>query len=104
MEENTSQVAANRAKIQNLDSQYAELQKKLAEAGLDVVLDDRNEKLGYKLREARNERVNYIGIIGEKEAEEGTLTVRSSKVGEIGAMPVDEFVAKLVEEVETKAK
>lgn len=83
---------------------YAEeLKNKLVENGFDVVLDDRNEKLGYKLREARNERVNYICIIGEKEVEEGTVTVRSSKAGELGAMSQDEFVAKLVEEVRTKA-
>jgi len=83
---------------------YAEeIAKKCEEAGLRVELDIRNEKIGYKLREARNERVSYICVIGEREAEAGTLTVRSTKVGELGEMSADEFVAKLVEEVKTKA-
>ena len=80
-----------------------EVAKKLEKAGLRVELDIRNEKIGYKLREARNERVNYIGVIGEREAEAGTLTVRSSKVGELGEMPVEDFTAKLLEEIKTKA-
>ena len=73
------------------------------EAGLRVELDIRNEKIGKKLREARNERVSYICVIGEREAEANTLSVRSTKVGELGEMSADEFVAKLVEEVKTKA-
>ena len=80
-----------------------EIAAKCEEAGLRVELDIRNEKIGYKLREARNERVSYICVIGEREAEAGTLTVRSTKVGELGEMSADEFVAKLVEEVKTKA-
>lgn len=83
---------------------YAEeVKAKLEAAGIRVELDGRNEKIGYKLREARNERVSYICIIGEKEAEANTLTVRSSKVGELGELNVDEFVAKLVDEIKTKA-
>jgi len=83
---------------------YAEeIAKKCEEAGLRVELDIRNEKIGYKLREARNERVSYICVIGEREAEAGTLTVRSTKVGELGEMSAEEFVAKLVEEVKNKA-
>ena len=85
-------------------SDYAkEVAAKLEEAGLRVELDIRNEKIGYKLREARNERVSYICVIGEKEMNANTVTVRSNKVGELGEMPVDEFTAKLVEEVKTKA-
>ena len=83
---------------------YAEeVKEKLEAAGLRVELDDRNEKIGYKLREARNERPNYICIIGEKEAEAGTVTVRSTKLQEeLGAFSVDEFKAMLVKEVEDK--
>ena len=80
-----------------------EIAEKCEAAGLRVELDIRNEKIGYKLREARNERVSYICVIGEREAEAGTLSVRSTKVGELGEMSADEFVAKLVEEVKTKA-
>lgn len=80
-----------------------EVAEKLEAEGIRVELDIRNEKIGYKLREARNERVSYICVIGEKEANANTVTVRSNKVGELGEMPVDEFVAKLVEEIKTKA-
>ena len=76
---------------------------KLEEAGLRVEADIRNEKIGKKIREARNARTPYICVIGEKEAEAGTLTVRSSKVGELGEMQAEELIAKLVEEVATKA-
>ena len=77
--------------------------EELRAKGLRVEVDDRNEKIGYKLREARNERVSYMCVIGEREEEAGTLAVRSGKVGELGAMSVEDFAAKLVEEVETKA-
>lgn len=85
-------------------SDYAkEIAVKCEEAGLRVELDLRNEKIGYKLREARNERVSYICVIGEREAEAGSLSVRSTKVGDLGEMAADEFVAKLIEEIKTKA-
>ncbi|MGC2872202.1 threonine--tRNA ligase [Ihubacter sp. rT4E-8] len=85
-------------------SDYAkDVAAKCEAAGLRVELDVRNEKIGYKLREARNERVSYICVIGEREVEAGTLAVRSTKVGEMGAMSVDEFIAKLTEEIQTKA-
>lgn len=83
---------------------YAEeVAKKLEEAGLRVQLDARNEKIGYKLREARNARDSYICVIGEREAETETLTVRSIKAGELGEMGVDGFKEKLLEEIRTKA-
>ena len=80
-----------------------EVAEKLEACGIRVELDDRNEKIGYKLREARNQRVNYICVIGEREAEAGSLTVRSSKAGELGEMSTEEFTAKLLEEISTKA-
>ena len=86
-------------------SDYAkEVAAKLEDAGLRVEVDIRNEKIGYKLREARNERGSYICVIGEKEVNANSVSVRSNKVGELGEMPVDEFLAKLVEEVKTKAQ
>lgn len=78
------------------------LKKKLEEAGLRVEADVRNEKIGYKLREARNARVNYMCVIGEREEEAGSVSVRSSKEGELGEMSVDEFTAKLLKEIEEK--
>ena len=80
-----------------------EVAERLEACGIRVELDDRNEKIGYKLREARNQRVNYICVIGEREAEAGTLTVRSSKAGELGEMSAEEFTEKLLEEIKTKA-
>ena len=83
---------------------YAEkVADELRAKGLRVEVDARNEKIGYKLREARNERVNYMCVIGEREEEAGTLSVRSSKVGELGEMSVEDFTEKLLEEIETKA-
>ncbi len=80
-----------------------EVAERLEACGIRVELDDRNEKIGYKLREARNQRVNYICVIGQREAEAGTLTVRSSKAGELGEMSAEEFTEKLLEEIKTKA-
>ncbi|WP_330640609.1 threonine--tRNA ligase [Anaerovorax odorimutans] len=79
-----------------------EVGRKMEEAGLRTEVDVRNEKIGYKIREARNERTPYICIIGEREAESGTLTVRSSKAGELGEMQVDELKSKLLKEIEDK--
>lgn len=84
-------------------SDYAvQVEKKLKDAGLRVEIDIRNEKIGYKLREARNERVSYICVIGEREAESNTLTVRSSKEGELGEMSVEDFSIRLIEEIKGK--
>ncbi len=79
-----------------------EVSKRLNDADIRVEVDVRNEKIGYKIREARNERVSYIGVIGEKEMEAGELTVRSSKEGELGALTIDVFVTKLIKEIEEK--
>lgn len=85
-------------------AEYAqEVGNKLSNEGLRVEVDVRNEKIGYKIREARNERVSYIGVIGEKEMESGTLTVRSGKEGELGTLNLDDFIAKLKKEIKEKA-
>ncbi len=83
--------------------EYAKaLRDKLQAEGLRVELDIRNEKIGYKLREARNERVSYIGVIGEREMEGNSLSVRSNKRGDLGEIKVDEFIANLKEEIAEK--
>ena len=85
-------------------SEYAEeTAEELRKAGLRVELDIRNEKIGYKMREARNERVSYIGVIGEREARAKSLSVRSGKSGELGEIPLDRFKAMLLKEIEEKA-
>ena len=76
--------------------------EQLEENGFRVQVDIRNEKIGYKLREARNERVNYIGVIGEREVEGEKLTLRSSKEGELGEISVTDFISKLTREIENK--
>lgn len=80
-----------------------EVAKQFEEAGLRVEADIRNEKIGYKLREARNERTPYICVIGEREVENRNLTVRSSKAGELGEMTIDELQEKLLKEIADKA-
>ncbi|NLY70935.1 MAG: threonine--tRNA ligase [Clostridiales bacterium] len=85
-------------------NEYAkELETLFKENGLRAEHDGRNEKIGYKIREARNQRTPYILVIGEREVEARTITVRSSKEGELGEMSPDELIAKLKEEIETKA-
>lgn len=79
------------------------VEEELRQLGIRVESDIRNEKIGYKLREARNERVTYIAVIGEKEEEAKTLTLRSNKLGEIGEMSVEDFKNRLLEEIATKA-
>lgn len=74
--------------------------EKLQQAGIRVELDDRQEKIGYKIREAQLQKIPYMLILGEKEVEAGNVGVRSRKDGDIGAMEIDEFVEKLKKEIE----
>lgn len=76
----------------------------LKAAGLRSHLDDSDEKLGYKIRRSELEKVPYALVLGGREAEAGTVGVRKRLDGDIGSMSVDEFVARLQEEVETKAR
>jgi threonyl-tRNA synthetase len=80
-----------------------ELARKCREAGLRVRVDGRNEKIGYKIREARNARDAYIVVVGEKEAGGADLPVRSSKEGEIGELSADALIEKLLKEIADKA-
>ena len=82
---------------------YADdLYKKLFDAGIRVAIDDRAEKIGYKIREAQLEKVPYMIIVGEKEANEGNVSVRSRDGGELGSLSVEEFVEKLVAEAKDR--
>lgn len=85
----------------HLDYVY-DVKKKFEAAGLRVEVDDRSEKIGFKIRAAQLEKVPYMIIAGDKDIENGTISVRSRKDGEQGAMTVDEFIAKITEEVENK--
>ncbi|RPJ72209.1 MAG: threonine--tRNA ligase [Acidobacteria bacterium] len=77
---------------------------RLAAAGLRVELDGRQEKIGYKIREAQLQKVPYMLVAGDREAEQGTVAVRTRTGGDQGARPVDEFVAAALEEIRTKGK
>ncbi len=86
----------------HLDYVY-EIKKQLENNGIiRLEVDDRSEKLGYKLREAQLEKVPYMIVVGDKDIENGTVSVRSRKEGDLGAMSIDDFIKKIVEEVETK--
>ena len=78
------------------------LMDKLHQIGIRVNLDDRNEKTGYKIREAQLEKVPYMLVIGPKEVENGLVSVRSREKGDEGTVGVDEFINRILEEIETK--
>ena len=80
----------------------AKVQDALEEAGLRVERDERAEKIGYKIREARMERVPYILVVGAQEEEEGKVAVRSRENGEEGQMDLQAFIQRITEEVQTK--
>ena len=91
--------------ISDEQADYAgEILKKLKDAGIRATLDDRNEKLGFKIREAQLEKLPYMLVIGGKEKESGTVGVRSGKQGDLGSVSPDEFIARIREEIDTKAK
>jgi len=79
-----------------------DLNKKLQSLGLRAEVDDRNEKIGYKIREAQTDKVPYMLIIGDKEIESSTVSVRSRKKGELGAVSIDGFVKDILEEINSK--
>ena len=88
----------------HLDYAY-EVKKLLEEQGLRVEVDDRNEKIGYKIREARLNKVPYMLVIGDNEVENRTLSVRErGENGDLGAMSVEEFIARAVDEDRNKIR
>lgn len=90
--------------ITDAGKDYAkEVEAKLKQAGFRVELDDRNEKIGYKIREAQMEKVPYMLVLGDKEVQSKSVGVRKRAEGDIGAMPVEELIEKLQKEVEEKA-
>ena len=85
--------------------EYAnKVKETLQEKDLRVEVDDRAEKIGYKIREAQLQKVPYMLVVGDKEEQEGKVGVRDRKQGDIGAIPLDEFVSKIEEEVKTFAR
>ena len=79
--------------------------EKLSDAGIRVALDASNEKIGYKIRLAQQEdRVPYMLVLGAKEAEAGNISVRTRAGEDLGAMSLDDFIARVTEEIRTKAR
>ena len=86
----------------HLDYIY-EVKKQLEAAGIvRVEIDDRSEKIGYKIREAQLEKIPYMLVIGDKDIENNTVSVRSRKDGDIGAMSIGEFIEKITDDVKTR--
>ena len=82
---------------------YAEkVRKELAMNGVDVTVDNRSEKIGYKIRDARLNRLPYMLIVGEKEEAEGLVSVRSRFAGDEGQKSIDAFVEQICKEIRTK--
>ena len=81
-----------------------EAMKKLQMAGVRCELDDRSEKIGFKIRSAQLEKIPYMILVGDKDIEAGTISVRSRKNGDEGATSIDEFVARITEEINSKAR
>ena len=83
--------------------EYAEkVRKELAAADVDVTVDNRSEKIGFKIREARLDKLPYMLVVGQKEAEEGTVSVRSRFAGDEGSKPLADFIAAIKKEIDTK--
>ncbi len=90
--------------ITDRTADYAkEIAAKLDNLGIRVETDLRNEKIGYKIREAQMQKIPYMLVVGDKEAEAGTISVRTRAGGDMGAMSFDEFAAKIQEEIDSMA-
>ncbi len=101
-------LAPVQAKVMPLSEKFVDYGREVTEtlraAGLRAKLDDSDEKLGYKIRRTEMEKVPYGLVVGGREAESGTVGVRKRLDGDLGAMSVDDFVARLLEEVEQRAR
>ncbi|MCY6370559.1 threonine--tRNA ligase [Clostridium ganghwense] len=99
-------LAPAQVKVLPISDKYMEYAAKvkdiLFEKGIRVEMDDRAEKIGYKIREAQLQKVPYMLILGEKEMNENTVAVRCRKDGDLGAMNLDDFIEKLDKEIQEK--
>lgn len=80
------------------------LKEELLSKGIRVEVDSRNEKIGYKIREAQLAKIPYMLVVGQKEADENTVSVRSSREGDIGVISIKDFETKILEEIDKKVK
>ena len=85
--------------------EYAKgLTQKLVDAGIRAEDDCRSEKLGYKIREAQMQKIPYMLVVGDRDMENGTVSVRTRKGGDLGAMTMDAFLSKCLSEIASKSK
>ena len=85
--------------------EYAyQIKEQLEEKGIRIEVDDRNEKIGYKIREAQLEKVPYMLVVGAKEVENNMVAIRSRKDGDIGTMNIEEFATRIINEIQNKTK
>ena len=76
---------------------------KLIDAGIRVEVDERNEKVGYKIRAAQLEKVPYMLVVGEREMNSETVSVRDRSKGDLGAIGVSEFLDRITQEIADKS-
>ena len=89
--------------VTDKQNEYARaVEEELRRAGIRAVVDDANEKLGNKIRKGREDRVPYLLILGGREAEAGTLSVRHRTEGEVGVLPADQFLERIRGEIDRK--
>ena len=81
-----------------------EVTAQLKAAGIRAELDTRSEKMGYKIREAQVDKIPYMLVVGDKEAESGTVSVRHRKAGDLGSMPLEDFIARVLKETAAKTR
>jgi threonyl-tRNA synthetase len=100
-------IAPNQAVVLPISDRHVEyaqsLHKKLRDRDLRVTLDDRSETINYRIREAQMQQVPYMLIVGDKEQANNQVAVRHRRDGDLGTIPVDEFVDRMVTEVQTRA-
>ena len=91
--------------ISDAQLEYArEIEKEYKKAGIRIEVDDRNEKIGYKIREAQLQKIPYMLVVGDKEIEANAVAVRSRKEGDLGQVNKEEFLERMQEEIENKVR
>jgi threonyl-tRNA synthetase len=85
---------------QNFLDYATEIKTELKKHGIKVHLDSRNEKIGYKIREAETQKVPYMLIVGEKEKDSGSVSIRKHKEGDLGALNIQEFISNITNEIQ----
>lgn len=91
--------------IADAQVEYAKkIEKEYKKAGIRIEVDDRNEKIGYKIREAQLQKIPYMLVVGDKEIEANAVAVRSRKEGDLGQVNKEEFLERMKEEINNKVR